>query len=98
MVSWTLAYNNDTKLNFAEIMYTSREGREQYDYEISKDIYARLGTFSDAVDNERLIKTAKSIYSFEHTMYGTLEPERTVWDKEAMQSEQTTVSYRRKTV
>ena len=81
--NWTAYYDNDTKRYFAEIMYTSREGREQYNYEITQDIYARLGTFSDDIDNERLIKTAKRIYSFENTMYGTLGPERTVWDEEA---------------
>lgn len=68
---------------FAEIMYTSREGREQYDYEITANIYSRLGTFADDIENERLIKTGKMTYSFENTMYGTLGPERTVWDKEA---------------
>ncbi len=81
--NWTAYYDPDTKRYFAEIMYTSREGREQYDYEITQDIYARLGTFSDDVDNERLIKEAKMTYSFENTMYGTLGPERTVWDDEA---------------
>ena len=64
-------------------MYTSREGREQYDFEITKDIYGRLGTFADDAENERLIRTAKITYSFENTMYGTLGPERTVWDEEA---------------
>ena len=81
--NWTAYYDPDTKRYFAEIMYTSREGREQYDYEITQDIYARLGTFGDDIDNERLIKEAKMTYSFENTMYGTLGPERTVWDEEA---------------
>ena len=81
--NWTAYYDPDTERYFAEIMYTSREGREQYDYEITRDIYARLGTFGDDTDNERLIKTAKMTYSFENTMYGTLGPERTVWDEEA---------------
>lgn len=81
--NWTAYYDPDTGRYFAEIMYTSREGREQYDYEISEDIYNRLGTFSDDIENERLIKTAKITYSFENTMYGTLGPERTVWDEEA---------------
>ena len=76
-------YDPDTKRYFAEIIYTSREGREQYNYEITQDIYGRLGTFSDDVENERLIKSAQMTYSFENTMYGTLGPERTVWDKEA---------------
>ena len=81
--NWTAYYDPDTKRYFAEIMYTSREGREQYNYEITQDIYARLGTFSDDIDNERMIKEAKMTYSFENTMYGTLGPERTVWDEEA---------------
>jgi len=84
--NWTAYYDPDTGRYFAEIIYTSREGREQYDYEITEDIYSRLGTFSDDVDNERLIKTARITYSFEKTMYGTLGPERTVWDEEADQA------------
>lgn len=86
--NWTAFYDPDTGRYFAEIMYTSREGREQYDYEITADIYSRLGTFSDDLDNERLIKTAKKTYSFENTMYGTLGPERTVWDEEANEAMQ----------
>ncbi len=81
--NWTAYYDLDTKRYFAEIIYTSREGREQYNYEITPDIYGRLGTFGDDIENERLIHTAKRTYSFENTMYGTLGPERTVWDKEA---------------
>ncbi|MBO4630294.1 MAG: hypothetical protein J5858_00085, partial [Lentisphaeria bacterium] len=84
--NWTAYYDSETDRYFAEIMYTSREGREQYDYEITKDIYSRLGTFGDDTDNERLIKTADMTYSFENTMYGTLGPERTVWDEEALKT------------
>ena len=81
--NWTAYYDPDTKRYFAEIIYTSREGREQYNYEITQDIYNWLGTFRDDVENERLIHTAKRTYSFENTMYGTLGPERVVWDEEA---------------
>lgn len=81
--NWTAYFDPETGRYFAEIMYTSREGREQYNYEITADIYSRLGTFGDDVENERLIKTANMTYSFENTMYGTLGPERTVWDEEA---------------
>ena len=81
--NWTAFYDPETKRYFAEIMYTSREGREQYNYEITRDIYDRLGSFKDDVENERLIKNAKMTYSFENTMYGTLGPERMVWDEEA---------------
>lgn len=84
--NWTAYYDTETGRYFAEIMYTSREGREQYDYEITRDIYDRLGTFGDDLENERLIKTAKMTYSFENTMYGTLGPERTVWDEEAREA------------
>ena len=81
--NWTAYYDPDTNRYFAEIIYTSREGREQYNYEIDASIFARLGTFNDDVENERLIKNANMTYSFENTMYGTLEPERTVWNEEA---------------
>lgn len=81
---WTAYYDPDTNRYFAEIIYTSREGREQYDYEITPGVYSRLGTFSDDGDNIELIKSAKMTYSFENTMYGTLGPERTVWDEEAV--------------
>ena len=33
--NWTAYYDPDTNRYFAEIMYTSREGREQYDYEMT---------------------------------------------------------------
>ena len=89
--NWTAYYDPNTKRYFAEIIYTSREGREQYDYEITKEIYDRLGSFSDDVENERLIKTAKMSYSFENTMYGTLGPERTVWDEEINEAMEETI-------
>lgn len=94
--NWTAYFDPETNRYFAEIMYTSREGREQYDYEITREIYGRLGTFADDVENERLIKTAKMTYSFENTMYGTLGPERTVWDDEASEAMNNAVKKRRK--
>lgn len=81
--NWTAYHDKDTNRYFAEIIYTSREGREQYNYEITQEIYDRLGSFDDDIENERLIRTAKITYSFENTMYGTLGPERMVWDEEA---------------
>lgn len=94
--NWTAYYDPDTKRYFAEIIYTSREGREQYDYEITQDIYDRIGTFRDDVENERLIHTAKLTYSFENTMYGTLGSERVVWDKEANESMRKAVQKQKK--
>ena len=86
--NWSAYYDPDSRRYFAEIIYTSREGREQYNYEITQDIYARLGTFAEDVENERLIKTGDMSYSFENTMYGTLGPERTVWNEEAEEAMQ----------
>ena len=63
---WSAYYDPDTKRYFAEIIYTSREGREQYDYEITQAIYDRLGSFSDDYDNEAVIRTGKRAYSFEN--------------------------------
>ncbi len=83
---WTAYYDADTKRYFAELIYTSREGREQYDYEITREIYDRLGTFGNDNENEELIRTGKMSYSFQNTMYGTLGPERTVWDEEAAET------------
>lgn len=65
--------------------------REQYDYEITEDDFNRLGTFADDHENVELIRTAKMTYSFEDTMYGTLGPERTVWDEEAHESTKKTI-------
>ena len=94
--NWTAYHDPKTGRYFAEIMYTSREGREQYDYEITQDMYSRLGTFGDDTDNERLIKTRKMTYSFENTMYGTLGPERTVWDDEANEAMQQLIRKKKK--
>ena len=94
--NWTAYFDPETGRYFAEIMYTSREGREQYNYEITQDIYNRLGSFGDDVENERLIKTAEITYSFENTMYGTLGPERTVWDEEADEAMRKAVRKRNK--
>ena len=96
--NWTAYYDEETGRYFAEIIYTSREGREQYNYEITRDIYGRLGTFGDDVENERLIRSADMIYSFENTMYGTLGPERTVWDEEANEAMQKAIQNKKKNV
>lgn len=94
--NWTAYYDPDTKRYFAEIIYTSREGREQYNYEITQDIYNRLGSFRDDVENERLIHSAKRTYSFENSMYGTLGPERVVWDEEANEAMRKAVQKQKK--
>lgn len=81
--NWTAYYDEESGRFFARIMYISREGLEEYRYEITQDIYSRLGSFSDDAENEELIRNGEIAYSFENTMYGTLGPERTVWNDEA---------------
>jgi flagellar biosynthesis regulator FlbT len=81
--NWKAYYDAESGRFFARIMYISREGLEEYRYEITQDIYGRLGTFADDVENERLIRTGEIIYSHENTMYGTLGSERTIWNEEA---------------
>ena len=67
--NWTAYYDSDTHRYFAEIIYTSREGREQYNYEITREIFDKLGTFNEDYENELLIRTAKMTYSFENTHF-----------------------------
>ena len=80
---WTAYFDPETNRYFAEIIHISREGMEDYNYEITQEIYEKLGTFSKDSENELLIETGNRTYSFENTMYGTLGPERLVWDEEA---------------
>ena len=61
-------------------MYTNREGQTRYLYEITKEIFDRLGSFPDDYDNDRLIETGRLLFRFEDTMYGTLGPERVTFD------------------
>ena len=82
----TAYFDPDADRYFAEIIYTSREGREQYDYEITREVYDQLGTFADDIENERLIKTAKMTYSFENTMYGNAEANEAMKAAEAKQN------------
>ena len=73
--NWTAYYDPDTNRYFAEIIYTSREGREQYDYEITKEIYDRLGSFGEDYENEELIAITKELAD-------TLRKNRTIdWQK-----------------
>ena len=61
-------------------MYTNREGQTRFLYEISKEVFDRLGSFPDDYDNDRLIETGRLLFRFEDTMYGTMGPERSVHD------------------
>ena len=55
-----------------------------------------MGSFTDNYDNEALIRTGKRTYSFENTMYGTLGPERVVWDEEANEAMRKAVQKQKK--
>ena len=57
---WTAYYDPETKRYFAEIMYISREGMEDYKYEITQGIYDRLGTFGKDSENEELIRQCRN--------------------------------------
>ncbi len=94
--NWTAYYDPDADRYFAEIIYTSREGREQYDYEITKEIYDRLGSFVEDYENEELIRKGEMGYSFRNTMYGTLGQERTVWDEEINEAMKETIRQQEK--
>lgn len=61
-------------------MYTNREGQTRFLYEITKEVFDRLGSFPDDYDNDRLIETGRLLFRFEDTMYGTMSPERSVHD------------------
>jgi len=80
---WTAYYDPETNRYFAEILHISREGMENFNYEITQETYEKLGTFTNDSDNEELIRNGEITYSFENTMYGTLGPERLVWNDEA---------------
>jgi hypothetical protein len=51
---------------------------------------------ADDTENERLIKTAEWVYSFENTMYGTLGPEKTVFNDDANEAMKETVARKHK--
>ena len=77
---WKACYDQQHKKYFGHLMYTNREGQTRYLYEITKEVFDRLGSFPDDYDNDRLIETGRLLFRFEDTMYGTMGPERSVHD------------------
>lgn len=77
---WKACYDQQHKKYFAHLMYTNREGQTRYLYEITKEVFDRLGSFPDDYDNDRLIETGRLLFRFEDTMYGTMGPEWSVHD------------------
>lgn len=77
---WKACYDQQCNKYFGHLMYTNREGQTRYLYEITKEVFDRLGSFPDDYDNDQLIQTGRLLFHFENTMYGTLGPERYVLD------------------
>ena len=69
---WKACYDQERNKYFGQLMYTNREGQTRYLYEITKEIFDRLGSFPEDYDNDRLIETGRLLFRFEDTMYGTL--------------------------
>lgn len=84
---WKACYDQQHKKYFAHLMYTNREGQTRYLYEITKEVFDRLGSFPDDYDNDRLIETGRLLFRFEDTMYGTMGPEWSVHDESYTESD-----------
>ncbi len=79
---WTACYDKEHNRYVAKIMYISREGCEDYEYLITKEVFDRLGSFAEDYENDQLIRdTGESLYRFEDTMYGTPGPIKSVFDE-----------------
>ena len=77
---WKACYDQERGKYYGYLMYTDREGQTRFLYEITKEIFDRLGSFPNDYDNDKLIGTGRLLYRFEDTMYGTLGPEESVYD------------------
>ena len=84
---WKACYDQQHKKYFGYLMYTNREGQTRFLYEITKEIFDRLGSFPDDYDNDQLIRTGRLLFHFENTMYGTMGPERHVLDDSYTESD-----------
>ena len=77
---WKACYDQERRKYYGYLMYTNREGQTRYLYEITKEIFDRLGSFPNDYDNDRLIETGRLLFHFENTMYGTMGPESVTLD------------------
>lgn len=84
---WKACYDQQRQKYYGHLMYTDREGQTRYLYEITKEVFDRLGSFPDDYDNDRLIETGRLLFHFVNTMYGTLGPERHVQDDSYTESD-----------
>ena len=81
-----------SRVRFASLWRKSAFG----DFDIKDEENCYKECFSDESENERLIRTGKIAYSFENTMYGTLGPERMVWDEETWEAMDQSVKKQKK--
>ena len=93
---WKACYDQERRKYYGYLMYTNREGQTRFLYEITKEIFDRLGSFPNDYDNDSLIKTVRLLFHFENTMYGTLGPERRVRDEEALEAMRACVNKKKK--
>lgn len=77
---WKACYDKERRKHYGYLMYTNREGQTRYLYEITKEVFDRLGSFPDDYDNDRMIQTGRLLFRFENTMYGTMGPEYVTFD------------------
>ena len=78
---WKACYDQERRKYYGYLMYTNREGQTRCLYEITKEIFDRLGSFPNDYDNDSLIKTGRLLFHFENTMYGTMGPESVTLDE-----------------
>ena len=84
---WKACFDQKHNKYLGRIVCTNREGQTRELYEITGEVFNRLGSFPDDYDNECLIRTGKLLFRFEDTMYGTLGPVNTVYDDNYTESD-----------
>lgn len=78
---WKACYDQQHNKYLGRIVNTNREGQTRVLYEITREVFDRLGSFPEDYDNELLIQTGRLLFRFEDTMYGTLGPVASVYDE-----------------
>ena len=78
---WAAYYDNKNERYVARRSFTSYEGTEIYHYELTKEIYDKLGSFENDYDNVSLIRTATLTHSMEDTRHTPCAID-TVYDKD----------------
>ncbi len=84
---WKACFDQKHNKYLGRIVCTNREGQTRELYEITGEVFNRLGSFADDYDNECLIRTGKLLFRFEDTMYGTLGPVYSVYDDSYTESD-----------